>query len=130
MPILGYNVVEELVKMDSQEGESSPGFGILSSLKESFVNGGESQLESLGINLIKTQDDNYLCSVRTPKRDTVIPHGQGVKVSCRANTAPVLTKVPVLFEPDELSQWPTGLEIYETLKTVLTSLRERFCVPS
>ena len=30
----------------------------------------------------------------------------------------MLTNVPVLFEPDELSQWPTGLEIYETLKTV------------
>ena len=30
----------------------------------------------------------------------------------------MLTNVPVLFEPDEQSQWPTGLEIYETLKTV------------
>ena len=30
----------------------------------------------------------------------------------------MLTNVPVLFEPDELPRWPTGLEIYETLKTV------------
>ena len=26
--------------------------------------------------------------------------------------------MPVLFEPDEMPQWPTGLQIYETLKTV------------
>ena len=117
MPILGYNVIEELVKMDSQEGESPSGFGILSSLKAAFIDGGESQLEAL-INLIQAPDDDYLCSVRTPKRDTVIPRGQAVKVSCRANTGPVLTNVPVLFEPDELSQWPAELEIYETLKTV------------
>ena len=117
MPILGYNAIEELVKMDSQDGESPSGFGILGSLKAAFVNGGESQLEAL-INLIQTPDDDYLCCIRTPKRDTVIPHGQAVKVLCRANTGPVLTKVPVLFEPDELSQWPTGLEIYETLKSV------------
>ena len=39
-------------------------------------------------------------------------------MSCRANTGPVLTNEPVLFEPDELSQWPTGLEIFETLKNI------------
>ena len=117
MPILGYNGIEELVKMDSQEGESPSGFGILSSLKAAFVDGGESQLEAL-INLIQASDDDYLCGVRTPNRDTVIPRGQAVKVSCRANTSPVLTNLPVLFEPDELSQWPTGLKIHETLKTV------------
>ena len=40
--------------MDSHEG-----FGILSSLKAAFVDGGESQLESL-VNLIQAQDDGYL----------------------------------------------------------------------
>jgi len=30
----------------------------------------------------------------------------------------VLTNVPVLFESDELSQWLTGLEIPEVLKTI------------
>ena len=117
MPILGYNVIEELVKMDSQEGESPSGFGILCSLKAAFVGGSENQLEVL-INLIQAPDDDDLCSVRMPKRDTVIPRGQAVKVSCRENTGPVLSNSPVLFEPDELSQWPTALEIYETMKTV------------
>ena len=77
----------------------------------------EKQLEAL-INLIQAPSDDYISSIRTSKRDTVIPIGQVVNVSCRANTGPVSSKMPVLFEPDEMPQWPTGLQIYETLKTV------------
>ena len=75
MPILGSNVIEELVKMDGQKGEPSSGFGTLSSLKAAFVDGGESHLEAL-INLIQASDNYFLCSVRTPNRDAVIPRGQ------------------------------------------------------
>ena len=39
-------------------------------------------------------------------------------MSCRANTGPVLTTMPVPFERDKMAQWPTGLQVYETLKTV------------
>ena len=49
-------------------------------------------------------------------RDNFIPRGQVVNVSCRANTGPVSSTIPVLF--DEMYQWPTDLQIYETLKTV------------
>ena len=52
------------------------------------------------------------------RQDIIIPRGQVVNVSCRANTGPVSATIPVLFEPDEMAQWPTGLQIYETLKTV------------
>ena len=95
--------------MGSQEGESPSGFGILNSLKAGFAYGGKSQLEAL--NLIQAPDDDYLCSIWMPKRDTVIPHGQAVKVLCKANNSPVLTN-------DEVSQWPKGLKICETLITV------------
>lgn len=43
MPILGYNVIEELVKMSTQE-ESSPGLNILSAFKEAFADSDERQL--------------------------------------------------------------------------------------
>ena len=116
MPILGYNVIEELVKVASQEGETPQGPCILNSLKAGFVDSGESELEAL-ISLIQTPDNDFLCNVRTSKRGTVIPRGQAVRVSCRAKTGPVVSNIPVLFEP-ELSQWPAGLEVYETLTTV------------
>ena len=117
MPILGYNVIEELVRMDRWEGEFSLGSSVLKSLKAGFVNSDESQLEAL-INLIKASGKDYLCALRTSKKATIIPRGQTTKVPCRANTGPVTSNTPVLFEPDELSPWPAGLEIYETLMTV------------
>lgn len=52
------------------------------------------------------------------QRKTVIPRGQVINVACTANTGPESTTMPVLFEPDEKSQWPTGLQIYKTRKTV------------
>ena len=116
MPILGYNVIEELVKC-SPEDEPTPGFNILSPFKAGFEDSDEKQLEAL-TNLIQAPIDDYICSIRTSKRDTVIPEGQVVNVSCRANTGPVSSKMPVLFEPVEMPQCSTGLQIYETLKTV------------
>ena len=117
MPILGYNVIEELVKMSSPADEPTPGFNILSAFKAGFEESDEKQLEAL-INLIQAPRDDYICTIQTSKGDTVIQKGQVVNVSCRANTWPVSSKMPVLFEPDEMPQWPTGLQIYETLKTV------------
>ena len=116
MSILGYNVTEELVKMSTQE-ESTSGFNISSAFKEGFADNGERKLEAL-INLIQAPTDDYLCTVRTSKRDIVIPRDQVVNMSCRANTGPVSTMMLVLFEPDEMAQWPTGLQVYEMLKTV------------
>ena len=42
-----------------------------------------------------------------------------------ASTGPVLTNAPVLLEPDELSEWSTGLDIGNT-----ENRQERICVPS
>ena len=47
MLILGYNVTEELVKMSTQEEESTSGFNILSAFKEGFADSDERQLETL-----------------------------------------------------------------------------------
>ena len=44
-----------------------------------------------------------------------IPKKQSMKISCRVNTGPLEQKVPVLFEPSQLEQWPAGLEIPEML---------------
>ena len=49
MPILGYNVIEELVKTSTQEGESTSGFNILSAFKKGFADSDERQLETLMI---------------------------------------------------------------------------------
>ena len=36
----------------------------------------------------------------------------------RANTGAIHRRTPVLFEPDEVGQWPSGLTVHESLTTV------------
>lgn len=118
MSILGYSVIEELVTIARWKEDSSLEPSLLQSFKAGFVDSDKSQLEA-SINLIKAPYIDCLCTLRTSKEITIIPQGQSKRVSCRANTAGLMTSnTPVLFEPDELSPRSAGLGIYETLKTV------------
>ena len=68
------------------------------------------------ISFIKTdRRETELCSVKTNKRDYVVPKKTSRIVSCRVNHGPIDKRTPVLFEPDELAPWTTGLIIQETL---------------
>ena len=49
------------------------------------------------------------------KHDYVVPKKTSTIVSCRVNHGPIDKRTPVLFKPDELAPWPSGLIIQETL---------------
>ena len=70
------------------------------------------------INVIKENDPDNFCLVKTQKRNTVIPRLKTVDVPCRANTGPAKHKTPGLFQPSECSHLPSGLSIQEELTTV------------
>ena len=112
-PILGYNVIEELVKLDCHAEHTN----IVALLKAGFMDSEESKLSAL-VNLMQVPEEDHLCIVKTPKKAVHVPAGSTLNVSCRAETGPVESSCPVLFEPDELQLWPPGLEVYETLTTV------------
>ena len=100
--LLGYSVIEEAVKLD-------PDVACPELLHESFSTIADDQLESL-VNFIKSKySDTELCSVRSDKNDAVVPKGTSVAISCRVNNGPIDKRTPVLFEPDELAPWPSGL---------------------
>ena len=52
------------------------------------------------------------------KKPICIPAGTNVSVKCRANSGPVKSKIPVLFQPRVFSALPEGLELNETLLTI------------
>ena len=81
---------------------------------------GESKDENIQslINVIKENDPDNFCLVKTQKRNIVIPRSKTVDVPCRANTGPVNHKIPVLFQSSECSHLPSGLSIQEELTTV------------
>ena len=113
-PIIGYNVIELLVK-DNDNVPKNP--TLVQSITNSFENLKEEHAKQL-VNMIETNDSDFLCAVKSVKRDIVIPKGTTTRVPCRANTGSVTTTMPVLFEPDEQSQWPSGLIVQETLTAI------------
>ena len=113
-PILGYNVIEELVQPVNLLDDQSTH---IAAVQASFHDLDEIVLFDL-IELIQGTKADRLCTIKSSKRDVVIPAKRTVQVHCRANTGPVEEAMPVLFEPHELTPWPQGLAIHETVTAV------------
>ena len=86
-------------------------------MTESFRLSKDGDMQAL-ISLICTTNSDDFCVVKPTKKAHVVPAGQTVRLPCRANTGPIRSKTPVIFEPDELTTWPTGLAVHESLTTI------------
>ena len=91
-PIVGYNVIEELVKKEEVTDQMAKEWAA------SFPDIHFEKVQSL-ISFIQIPPQEQLCFVKTIKQDMVIPSKTTVSVKCRANTGPVAERIPVLFEP-------------------------------
>ena len=111
IPLIGYNVIEELVNRKVKT-PPAPGSNnlLLQSISSSFHDTDCNKAAAL-VNFIQTSNSSELCHIRTGKHDTIIPKDSGINVRCRAVTGPVERRTPVIFEPDEEPQWPSGLEL-------------------
>lgn len=68
--------------------------------------------------LVALVNSDHICSLKTGRKDVVIPKNHTVNVDCRANTGPVEKLTPVLFLPETLAEWPDGLEVTENLLNI------------
>ena len=110
-PLIGFNVIEEIVK------DSKGDVTLCQAITSSFTDL-DSRTAPVLVNFIENLNQEELCFLKTTKRDITLPPKERQRVTCRANTGPVARNTPVLFEPDEASPWPNGLDICETLLTV------------
>ena len=108
LPLVGYNVIEHLIK--SKELKCN-------GISSNFIGMDVSQAPAL-VEFISSVTRDELCPVKTRKSDVILPREQSVKISCRVNTGPLGKSTPVLFEADEHGQWPSGLEVSDTLLLV------------
>ena len=79
LPIIGYNVLEELLSIG---GLQNPEYNVLGKLSASFPMMHETKLSGL-LDTVITEREAYLSTVKTSKRDTVIKAGDIAKLSCR-----------------------------------------------
>ena len=122
MPIVGFNVIE-ITKQPVDCASAGVGESVVDALSSSLTGVEREKVDAL-VDFIKTESAQELCSIKSRKQDTLIPKGQSVIVSCRAATGPV-GKVPVLFELDPDSSYPSDLEIPETQLTVTSASTSR-----
>ena len=107
-PLIGYNTIEKSIHLNPTTANPE-------TLCETFPGVERETLDTL-IGFIKTDcHETEVCSVKTNKRDYVVPKKTSMIVSCRVNHGPIDKRTPVLFKPDELAPWPSGLIIQETL---------------
>jgi len=111
LPIIGYNVIEEIVKGYSVDSDNT----LTSSLSSSFSAESVKQNVPKLVHFIQSSTKSELCDLKTIKKNVIVPKCSAVKVTCRANTSYIDESIPALFEPDLTRNWPSGLEINETL---------------
>ena len=115
-PIVGYNVIKEIVSSDCVPGVP-PYQENNASIKASLVNCSDSSVDNL-VELIQEDTPDCLGVVKTIKRDLLIPANSERSVPCRVKTGYIDRTLPVLFEPDESTKLSTGLDLHETLTSV------------
>ena len=121
-PILGYNVIEEIVRRESKIDFVKPNktvdselisTNLLEVLSSIFTGNGPEDIENL-IECLAIQDE-FISTVKSPKKTVTIPAKQKYVINCRTNAYTVEAKTPVLFEPEESDTLPPGLELSQML---------------
>ena len=107
LPIVGYNVIKELVKSGLSGTDLTHIFPTIASTNVSTFT-----------DLIKETDEQDLCLVKTNKQNKEIRRGQTLKVRCRLNHGPIARDTPILFESDENPELPHGLIVSDSLLTL------------
>lgn len=123
-PIIGYNVIEELVKcgMEKQPDVTTK------AVSEAF-SFDCNRVEVL-TQLLQTSDiDTKEGVVRVGRRHAVIPAGKTKKVKCSVRTSPLSTKQEVVFEPDESPKGPDGLNLTESIISLQRGTWSRVNIP-
>ena len=109
-PIIGFNVITEISKNPEEYGMQEEDLAL--ELKKSME--GVQNMDTF-VNLIQTQTTVDLCNIKTAKRGIKLPAGKNGTLKCYANTGPIDSRRPVIFEPDPQPCWPDGLEVSESI---------------
>ena len=114
-PIIGFSVIEEILKRHNEE----PLVVSHTMIRRSFPSVHPSKVGML-VNLIRTRTEDACTSVvRVGRRDVMVPRGKSLKCMCRVHLGPVTEELPIIFEPKEESDLPEGLELSEELSRII-----------
>ena len=109
MPIVGFNVISEVMKCNSSFK--------LENILCAALNVSEEKIIDV-ISILTNAENESLAMVRSSKRNVKIPAGSSMRIKCRAKVGMIREQIPVIFEPDEVKEWPEELEFSDNLITL------------
>lgn len=126
LPIIGFNVIEEVIKRSSSPNTANV---LPRIVNDSFPSVKESKARAL-VNFIQTMDEETDTGLlRVGKQDIRVPPGETVRVKCQVHFGPLEEDLPVVFEPKEEGMWPEGLEVKGCLNRIPSGSSSRMYVP-
>ena len=100
-PIIGFNAIMK-----------NNAFDLIDELSEA-MNVDKEKAEVV-VNLLSViNEDDSLSVVKSEKRNVTIPAGQSMSIKGRVKVQGLESTDPVVFEPDEIGEWPEALKINE-----------------
>ena len=111
--IIGYNVIEAVIKGPDEMGEESTE-SFREIMSSAFSEVKQESITAL-VDLVQSAGVERLCVLRSGKDNLTVPREQTVAVACRVDCGPLEERTPVLFEPAQESAWPAELELSEQL---------------
>lgn len=113
-PILGFNVIEQMIKASTTEQLDTTRREQLNETLTTAFPSLESDNVTAFIDLVTTEHScDYV--VKTAKEKVIVPKHTSVQIDCKVQTRPLKKDTTLLFEPDINPQWTEGLEFCETL---------------
>lgn len=113
-PIIGYNVIEQILKASATEhSDVTSKEHLHQTLKTAFPCLEKNSVPAFIELLSAEQSQEYV--VKTAKEKVNIPKHTSVQIECKVRTRPLKEDTTLLFEPDINPQWAEGLEFCETL---------------
>ena len=106
-PIIGYNVIDEVIK--------SPGQTFLGEIMSSAFSEMKQESVTALVDLVQKAGIERLKVLRRGKNNLTVPRRQTVAVACRVDCSLLVERTPVLFEPAQKSAWPAALELSEQI---------------
>ncbi|XP_063076055.1 uncharacterized protein LOC134466088 [Engraulis encrasicolus] len=123
-PIIGYNVIEQLLK----SGVGHPQEVVAQAVSTAFSF--DCKKAEMFVKIVKASDPE--CSdgvVRMGRQREVIPAGQVKSVKCSVRTGPLIARQEALFMPDEQAPLPDGLNMTENMLTLSKGTYSRLALP-
>ena len=115
LPIIGFNVICELTKNKD---------GIIKATDKSVIDQIQASFPALRsdhdsqafISLVKDSvEQDYVCSVKTTKKDIIVPKQTTISIPCRGNSEFIPNQMPALSVPNVTDNVPEGLKLDETV---------------